>query len=71
MAVVDERENPIGSQVRVLHKRGIASVGHPAESKSLWADALSRLVRNRAAVAGAVILLLLVIMAVLAPVFAL
>ena len=42
----------------------------PTESRSLWADALFRLRRNRAAILGAIILLLTVITAVFAPAFA-
>ena len=39
-------------------------------SRSLWVDALFRLRRNRAAVAGCMILIVTVIIAVFAPVFA-
>src|SRR6185369_6980214 len=42
----------------------------PTESRSLWIDALFRLRRNRAAVLGALILLLTVLIAIFAPVVA-
>ena len=46
--------------------------GMPLTQKreSLWADALRRLLRNRAAVLGSAIVLLLILAAVLAPVIA-
>lgn len=42
----------------------------PRKSESLWRDAVRRLMRNRAAVAGGIILLVLFLVAVLAPVLA-
>jgi oligopeptide transport system permease protein len=38
-----------------------------SNSSSLWSDALSRLLKNKAAVGGAVILVILIILAILAP----
>jgi len=42
----------------------------PAESRSLWGDALFRLRRNRAAVIGVIVLVLTIVIAIFAPVFA-
>ncbi len=42
----------------------------PTESRSLWGDALFRLRRNRAAVLGVIILVLTIVIAIFAPVFA-
>ena len=38
-----------------------------SNSSSLWSDALSRLLKNKAAVGGAIILIILIILAILAP----
>ena len=38
-----------------------------SNSSSLWSDALSRLLKNKAAVGGAIILLILITLAILAP----
>ena len=38
-----------------------------SSSSSLWSDALSRLLKNKAAVAGALILVILITLALLAP----
>jgi len=41
-----------------------------SNSSSLWSDALSRLLKNKAAVGGAIILLILITLAILAPLIA-
>ena len=55
-----------------VETKSIATGGMPLTRKreSLWQDALHRLVRNRAAVVGGSIIILLILMAVLAPLIA-
>jgi len=55
-----------------LDSKSIAAGGMPLTRKreSLWQDGLRRLVRNRAAVVGAATILLLILMAVFAPLIA-
>jgi len=51
-------------------ERPVVRLRRPVESRSLWVDALIRLRRNRAAVLGVIVLVLTVVIAVFAPVFA-
>jgi len=55
-----------------IESKSIAAGGIPLMRKreSLWQDALRRLVRNRAAVAGGSIIVLLILMAIFAPLIA-
>ncbi len=48
----------------------VVRLRQPTENRSLWLDALVRLRRNRAAILGALILLLTVVIAIFAPVVA-
>jgi oligopeptide transport system permease protein len=61
MAAVDDKSIPRSPVVRIEAR---------VESRSLWADALSRLQRNRAAVIGAAIIAFMILVAIFAPVFA-
>ncbi len=58
---------------QALHPRPLGVGGMPLTQKreSLWQDALRRLMRNRAAVLGATIIVLLILMAIFAPYIAL
>jgi oligopeptide transport system permease protein len=49
---------------------GITRLAEPKPGKSLWADAFGRLLRNRAAVLGAIIIIANVLAAIFAPVIA-
>ena len=55
-----------------VESKSIGAGGMPLSQKreSLWQDGLRRLTRNRAAVVGASIIILLILMAVLAPLIA-
>jgi oligopeptide transport system permease protein len=70
MAIVDERDTPLGTGGSIPQNPNVVRVRQASKSRSLWADALYRLRRNRAAIAGAVIILITVIIAIFAPVFA-
>lgn len=61
----------MGSEAVIQREPGVARIRGQAESRSLWADAFYRLIRNRAAVAGVIIILLTIIIAIFAPSFAL
>jgi oligopeptide transport system permease protein len=65
MSVVEDQTN-----LRTHHHPSPLQLKSRPKSRSLWADAFSRLVRNRAAVLGAVIILLVVVIALFAPNFA-
>ena len=45
----------------------VASVETDIEGRSLWRDARSRLLRNRAAVVAAILLAIIALLAILAP----
>ena len=61
------------AQTQAFHNQVFGAGGRPRTQKgeSLWRDALRRLVRNRAAVVGGTIILILVLAAVFAPLIAL
>ena len=61
------------AQSQALRPQSIGAGGMPLTQKreSLWQDALRRLVRNRAAVVGATIIVLLILSAIFAPYIAL
>ena len=48
-------------------KVAIAQIPTRQSSRSLWADAIYRLLHNRAAILGAIIILLNVVIAIVAP----
>lgn len=58
------------SDVTIPRDQAISRLRTKPESRSLWADAFRRLLRNRLAVIGAVIILLIVLAAIFAPVLA-
>jgi oligopeptide transport system permease protein len=60
----------VGSDVVIQREPGVTRLKVEKKGRSLWQDALYRLLRNRAAIVGAVVILLIVVMAVFAPVFA-
>lgn len=57
------------AQTEALPQQPFGSAGTPLTQKreSLWQDAFRRLIRNRAAVIGGVIIILLILMAIFAP----
>src|SRR5574338_1648407 len=57
------------AEVRVVDAKSIGAGGKPLTQKgeSLWQDAFRRLIRNRAAVVGGAIIIILILMAILAP----
>src|SRR5512143_4085815 len=61
------------AQSQALRPTSVGAGGMPLTQKreSLWQDALRRLIRNRAAVVGFIIIMLLVLMAIFAPYIAL
>ncbi|MBP1779847.1 MAG: D-ala-D-ala transporter subunit, partial [candidate division NC10 bacterium] len=64
---------------RDQNSQGRGEAGHPAvdaltvvsgsarESRSLWSDARARLLRNPVAMAGGIVVILLIVMAIVAP----
>jgi oligopeptide transport system permease protein len=64
-----ERDS-LSSQAAIERKPPVSHIGGHIEGRSLWADAFYRLIRNRAAVAGIVILLLAIVIALFAPAIA-
>ena len=61
------------AQVKLkVDPKSIGAGGTPLTQKreSLWQDAFRRLIRNRAAVVGGLIILLLILMAMFAPLIA-
>ena len=58
----------MGSELAI--GKGVARIQLPPKRRSLWQDALYRLLRNRAAIVGAVIIFLIVTIAIFAPLFA-
>lgn len=61
----------MGSEAAIQRETGVARIRTQTVGRSLWVDAFYRLVRNRAAVLGAIIIVITVLMAVFAPTFAL
>lgn len=68
MSAADESSKP--GQIAALRHSGHSDNREAQPGRSLWGDALFRLGRNRLAVAGALLILCAVIMAVFAPLFA-
>jgi oligopeptide transport system permease protein len=56
--------------VTVQRTSGITQLAKTVPSRSLWGDAFYRLIRNRAAIIGTLIIFLLLVVAIFAPVFA-
>jgi oligopeptide transport system permease protein len=56
--------------VTVQRTSGITQLAKTISSRSLWGDAFYRLIRNRAAIIGTLIIFLLLVVAIFAPVFA-
>ena len=59
-----------GSDERIRSEPRVAQLHKPSASRSLWGDAFVRLLRNRAAVVGMIILVVTVLVAIFAPVIA-
>jgi oligopeptide transport system permease protein len=68
MSAAEEQTNS-GSVTSLRSRPSIHNREH-GESRSLWLDALFRLLRNRAAVVGAITIVLIVLVAIFAPAFA-
>jgi oligopeptide transport system permease protein len=60
----------VTSDVAVQPKTTIIRLHEPTQSRSLWGDAFYRLLRNRAAVMGAIIIGFMIVISVFAPAFA-
>jgi oligopeptide transport system permease protein len=60
----------VAVQSKVATTTIVPEISPKRKSESLWADAARRLLRNRAAVMGGVIILILVLMAIFAPLIA-
>src|SRR5688572_5450570 len=63
-------EQPHKTGVIVLRKQTIIPLRNMPKSQSFWVDAFYRLIRNRAAVMGGAVILLIMIMALFAPLLA-
>ena len=68
MSAVEDQTN--SGSVTTLRSMPVTQSWEHRASRSLWLDALFRLGRNRAAVIGAIIIVLMVLIAIFAPVFA-
>jgi oligopeptide transport system permease protein len=60
----------LGSEAAVPRSPDVPSIREHGEGRSLWADALFRLLRNRAAIAGIIVLICTTAIALFAPAFA-
>jgi oligopeptide transport system permease protein len=60
----------LGREVAIPREPGVIRISKPGEGRSLWADAFYRLIRNRAAVAGIIVLCFAIVIALFAPAFA-
>ncbi|MBC7811765.1 MAG: ABC transporter permease [Burkholderiales bacterium] len=60
----------MGIEAAIQSEPAVVRIGEQRQSRSLWADAFYRLIRNRAAVVGLIVLLSAIVIALFAPVFA-
>ncbi|MEP6989057.1 MAG: ABC transporter permease [Chloroflexota bacterium] len=70
MASLQKSGRPTAPNTPLQPKMAVAQLQNHQPSRSLWGDAVYRLVRNRAAMLGAIIILLNVLMAIFAPMIA-